>query len=544
MVEAQRLMPRTLRRPPRAQARRQTFTFGPFKGMRHLTDPTASSEDHARLLRNCYTLDPHLNTRVVGRPGFALIGAQLGTSGRRTPQWIGQLTQLDGTRYTIAIVGGYVYTLNWSTEAWTEVLTDSDFSSASITFSQTARVYAVTFANELVVSDGVNVPWSWDGTTNGGLTKLTNAPVFFGQPVVHFGKLMGIDAANRSDIQWSEENQANTGYDAGNYNNVWTLGQTDTDALFRLAPSNELLYVFRARSMTAIAGAVTPEFSSTGTREAISSTVGTTSPACVFFEGNNIMFADADGNPYLLPPGGTPISYWEYFSDTIEDLDPTKVTEMEGFWDPTLELSRICFEDTAASARSKQMLIHAGGTALSPDISYAAAVFDGYEFSRIGVVENASGAPRVLHADVNGFLYVHGTRHGSTWDDNGDAIQHEVLSHYVAYSEDVEWHWDRLDFVFVSTTDLTDLVFTTTTPYGDSDSITVSDPAGFALWDEAVWDTDAWVNNANIGHNAIGVDAYGYYCVVRLQHSTASERFGLLGMKLRGEVVGSFPEMP
>ena len=530
-----------LKRAPKSVGRGKGIQLGPWVGMRNLQDPTAASPEFAYMLRNVYSLDPESRARLEGRPGFAQMGAQLGTAGRRTPQLFHQFTTLAGTRHTIAIVGGYFYTLNWGTSTWTEVVTNANLATASITLSQTARCYAVTFANTVVISDGTNKPWTWDGTSGaGGLVSLTNAPAMFGQPVVHYGKLFGIVAATRSQLQWSEENAANTGYTAGGYNNAWTLGQTDTDALYRLLPSNELLYVFRARSMTAIAGEVTPNFSSTGTREAISSTRGTTSPASVFFEGSNVVFADADGQPCIMQPGGAPVSYWEFFNDTLETMDPASIHEIEGFYDPTLELSRIGFQSSGAAAdRDVQMALYP-----SHEGYIAAGIFDGYEFGRIDVVENADGEPRVLHGDSSGNVYVHGVPDGTTWSDDGELIRHEIVTGLENFTDDVEWHYGRLDYSIVAKTDLTNVAFSFITAYGESVAIEDDQSGIFPLWDVMQWDVDVWAAPTLVKHGAIGIDEIGNYIGVRVVHSTLNERFGLLSMTLRTRPVDDLMEAP
>jgi hypothetical protein len=264
----------------------------------------------------------------------------------------------------------------------------------------------------------------------------------------------------------------------------------------------------------------------------------------VFFDGADVVFADADGRPHIMPSGLAPVSYWEFFSDTLEDLDPAAVDEIEGFYDPTVELAMIAFQGVGDSGRTKQLAVHGGGTAHSSDVSYAAGVFDGYAFGRIGVVENSDAEPRVLHGDADGNIYVHGTTVGSTFDDDGTAIRHEILSGYEAYSEDTEWHFERIDYVVVAETNLTDLGFKTITPYGESAVQEVDEVATRSLWDDALWDVDVWAADTTISHGAVGVNAHGYYCAVHVTHEVVGEQFGFLGMKLRGRVVGSYPDMP
>lgn len=535
-------MARRLRRRPR-QMRSTKARFGPFIGMRDSLDPPANHPNLARVLRNVYPAQVGHHARVVGRPGFEQLGTQLGSSGRRTGQLICQFTELDGTEHTIAIVGGHFYEYDWIGGSWTEVLDAADFSGASITLSQTARCYAVTFNNQLIVSDGVNTPWAWDGTSGGGLTSLTNCPVLFGPPTVYYGKLFGIKSSERSTFVWSEENQPNTGYEAGGYNNAWTIGQTDTNQLTCLLGSNEALYVFRERSTTLVTGAVTPNFASTGTREGVSSTVGTAAPGSVHFVDRDIIFADADGRPHLIRHGLGVIPLWEDFKETLNGLDSAVFDEVEGFWDPTLEMSRLGYGVDGGTDRGRQLLFEAE-RGQEPQ---AVAVFDGFEFDRIGVVENSDGEPRILHTQ-GGYAYQHGTPEGAIWNDGlnaGDqAILHQIAAPYLGYDEEVEQHWDRLDLLMFTRTDLSNLAIRTETPYGVSSAITSSETGDYARWDEAFWDIANWSTDSQNDHVAIGIDAFGLYIGILMLHEELDEEFGFVTGKLTGRPLGYNPETP
>lgn len=514
--------------------------YGPFIGMRDSVDPTSGRRELARLLRNVYPRDPIHSSGVVGRPGFDQIGAQLGSGG--DVQFIGQYTEIDGTEHTIAIVGGTFYTLNWSTSTWTNVLTAANFTTASITVSTTARFYAVPFAGEIVFSDGTNTPWSWDGTTNGGLTELTNAPVAFGPPTVYYGKLFFIKATERSAFVWSEENQPNTGYEAGGYNNAWTIAQTDNNRLTCLLGANEALYVFREYSITQVVGEVTTNFQSTGTREAVSSTVGTSAPGSVFFDGSTILFADSQGRPHFIKPGSEAIPIWQDFDQTIRALDTTKFDEIEGYRDPSLELAVLAYEAQGETERSSQLCYRSTGY-VTPQ---ACALFDGYTFTRVGVVKNGDGDPVVMHGSTDGYLYVHGTPLGNIWEDGfnaGDAaIQHEVRTNVAGYLDDTESHYTRADMVFVVRSDQT-ITIRSDSNTGSSDPTTVSFTSGSGVWGVARWGSSTWAGTG-VQHGAVGLNEFGPYCGLKITHANASERFHFVNGSVTARPLSRYPGMP
>lgn len=527
----------TFRRRRRAPDRAIHSPLGPFLAMRDSLDVTASRRERARLLRNMYPLEPHHTGRVVGRPGVTGLGAQLASGA--DVQWIGQFTKIDGTEYSVAIVGGRIFTLNWGTSAWTEVVTAANLATASVTLSTTAKIRCVVFADELIVSDGVNTPFAWDGTTGaGGLTSLTNAPVFYGQPVVHYGKLFGINNANRAEIQWSEEAQPNTGYDAGGYNNAWELRQTDTNALVRLVPTNESLYVFRERSITEIFGEVTTNFSSTGTRESVSSTIGTKAPDSVIYANRYIVFADADGNPYYLAPGGTPTPMFEDFHETLDTFDPTCFCDVEASTEPSLDLIVMGYKGVNDTDLGQQLGFHFEGG----HPPFPVSVLTGYEAKRFGILKNADGEPTAVHGTTDGYLLEHKTPDDNVWNDVLPAgtvpISHAVHTNFAGLAEQVESHFDRADFLVFARSDAT-ITVRGQTDQALGDSLVLSYEGEAADWDVAVWDTDVWAGYG-IEHVSVGLNEFGRYCGLNIEHEALGERFGFISGQIRHRPLNTY----
>ena len=232
-----------------------------FDGMIDSLDTMVGSPRKAFLLQNVYPQDPELDGGLVGVPGFQLTeDSQKGSAGNRTTQRVYQYTQLDGTEFTVGFCGGKMYTYSWGGAAWTE----KTLSGAGVVLDTSAKVFCVTFNNKLIVNpnDGTNEMFSWDGSS---FVSLTESAPIFGQPVVYYAKLFGIKWAERTTIQWSEENDETSGYESSGFNNSWTLGQTDQETLHALHATNEALYYFRARSIGEISGAVTTNSAARGT---------------------------------------------------------------------------------------------------------------------------------------------------------------------------------------------------------------------------------------------------------------------------------------
>lgn len=240
------------------------------------------------------------------RPRGRYVNSQTTALAASGIQAIGELRKTDGTTLWFAVAGGEIYATAPSVGAnpFTKYIATADFAGASggaVTFAATGLVYVVNYNGTLIFSDGTNTPFSWDGTSGGGLVKLTNCPALYGQPVVYYGKVFGIKASDRRVLVWSEEYAANTGYEAGGYNNAWTLAQTSQDPLVCLIATNQALYYFRRFGVGAITGAVTPDFASTGTLDAISYRIGTPSPkGALLGPDGSIWFSDYDDRPWRI----------------------------------------------------------------------------------------------------------------------------------------------------------------------------------------------------------------------------------------------------
>lgn len=287
------------------------LSCGGWTGMRYSAWTSQSDATKAIFALNGYVDPAGPGSPYRSRPGrYRVSSTALASPG----QLVHQFAKNDGTQYTVAISGGKFYTLNWGTSTWTETLSAANLSAASITLSSTARCYGLTFNNTMVISDGVNTPWTWDGTSGGGLTKLTNAPVFYGQPTVRAGKLFGIKNSDRATIVWSNENDATTGYESGGYSNFWALIQQGSEGLEAIRGTNDSLVYWRAGSIGTIYGDFGAEFQTTNTFDSVSNLIGTRSPRGVLYYNDTFYFPDQRGRPWMLRQGGTPEPLWQQVS--------------------------------------------------------------------------------------------------------------------------------------------------------------------------------------------------------------------------------------
>jgi len=210
-------------------------------------------------------------------------------------------------------------------------LSQANITAATAALSTSASIIYITeFADGLVFSDGVNDPFHWDGTPNGGITLMGNCPPLYGQPVVYYGRFFGIVAedARRDEIVWSEPNQPNVGYDAGGYNNAWRLIQNNSGPLYALAATNTALYFFRESSIGGVWGSVTSAFATTGTNEAVvDKGSGCKLPQSVIVVKERVYYMDTAFRPRVIEGFGNPTEsqhphMWESFEALHKTLNP------------------------------------------------------------------------------------------------------------------------------------------------------------------------------------------------------------------------------
>jgi hypothetical protein len=272
------------------------------------------------------------------RPGIYKLNSS--SAGNITWQAFGQLTKLDGTEVSFAIGSGEIYTINWSTGALTKVVSQANLGAdaPAITLSTSARCYTVQFNNKIIINDGANQPFSWDGgsgTSSTALLSNCNA-VVYGKPVVHAGKLFFIDGTTRNKIIWSEELAENTGYESGSFTNFWILGQTDQEAIHALIAIEGVMYFFRPYSIGQITGTVTSNFSSDATLDGVSTTVGTAWPEGVtLYEGAEhalyVWLLDSEGRPWRFAAGSPTMEpLWKQRSGMLTGSASYQVIPFEG----------------------------------------------------------------------------------------------------------------------------------------------------------------------------------------------------------------------
>jgi hypothetical protein len=299
----------------------KTWTIDGWTGVYDSRSEKAERDGDAPLLINLMPSDPVRGGPVYLRQGRAPLGnaataPRLG-SGSHLVQWMGEVTTTVGGSTCVAIADGEIWSVAQSLGTVTKLVSTANLTTAGITLASNIAVKCVAFNGALVVAgiNSANAPFTWDGSSgSGGLVKLTNAPTSTQDATVYYAKLFFLKSDHLT-LSWSEENQPNTGYEAGGYNNAWELTQTSNDLISGIIGTNEGLYYGRQTSVGVIRGAVSSTFSTDGVHDSVHIGGG------------------PDSFPFFAYVGGT--LFWMTLSGTIYAYRGGEVTEV------TAQLPRI-----------------------------------------------------------------------------------------------------------------------------------------------------------------------------------------------------------
>lgn len=307
---------------------------GPFQGVRTVTN--APYEDASKFLydaRNGYIRDAGNNSSWVARPGFTLANSS-GLSGNRMQGSCAHVDPATGTISRFFAIGGALYSSNDTFTAFTDV------TPVGITIDPFG--YNVSFLSvgaSLVVTDGTHRPWIASDLNNtpitgtyididgaGGAWSSWGKPTLYQDSVVFITQAVPVGSAiqSRVGIVWCEPNQPAVGYTQTGYTDFWNIIENGSDELWAILGTNNGLYYWRQNSIGLAAGTPSVNFSSTATRDAISSEIGSVAPWAIAIFDQNIFFTDIYGRPWMMQIGASPQPIWQQmYSVTVNAANVT-----------------------------------------------------------------------------------------------------------------------------------------------------------------------------------------------------------------------------
>lgn len=523
----------------------QEYEFGPWKGVRDSVDPSTGQPDLLHACENLVPEDPELGGACVSRPGFSpAIGdhTALGEVGHRRCQGFIEV-DFSGTIHRILVVGGHVYSYDWATQAATELVLGGSLALEL----DAVQIYLVQARNYLILSDGVHKPIAWDGST---FAEVTDCPVLYGRPWMYFGAFMGIKDTERDTFVWSRPADPFTGYEAGGYNNAWTLSQTDTNPLSVGVGFNDGMIIWRARSATTITGDIDEEFQSSGTRDGVSETIGAAlgASAGVVVAGRNVYFLDADRRPQMLTLDGGIVGangerapIWADCRSTLANVPANAGATAIGVYEPLQDVVLLGVPRLGETHPSFFLVFDA------PTGQFV-GTWTGWDATAIGTWTDLDGKPRLVHGALDGHTYVHGTGEDGVVDDEfvsgAVAVRHYLESGPVGYDTKIEKCFDRVDLSLRVVSTMSNVRVSHQTSSMASSAQALSFSGGLSLWDVAEWDDDVWSGNSAEQHGAAGTAAWGRWTRLIVLHQEIGEPMGIMKARLEAALLGPAPAVP
>jgi hypothetical protein len=312
-----------------------------------------------------------------------------------------------------------MYEYSWSGSTWSVV----DLSTKSVTMAPSAKLSFANSRGRLIVTDGVNLPWMWDGGST--YTVLSQAPIS-NMVCVYYDRVFFYDAtATNIKFEWSFPADPTDGYDADG--NSWEFVQTDAGPVRGMAPLNNTLVILKEDSASFLRGSVESTFETDAVREGLSESEGTISGHTVIIFDGDVYFLSQNG-PRCAIEGQNllRINEDEHGNDRLADIwasiDRSKWGACHGVADTQYRLIWWFVPITGLSSGALRTAI----VYSIDDRSWFTVRFaDGINIISAAEVENPSGDEYVLLGRYNGNVL---RQNAATVQDDGSSIERILRS--------------------------------------------------------------------------------------------------------------------
>lgn len=260
------------------------------------------------------------NGRYRSRGGFNVLGTQIAAN---DIQGLLSWEERDGTQHLTAICNGAHY--EWNGSSWA-------LQASGMSIDPSAQVDMIEFNGKLIVTDGVNQPWQWDGAST--WTQPLNAEsVICKQLANYYVKLFLLDQnAVTNRIAWSYEGDV-TNAQSFDPTNQWDFGQTDQGRIYGGVGHNERLLLFKQDSVSAIRGPVDAAFQTDAVREGVSTTIGAISGHAICVGDNEATYFLSQLGPMRVGQGAMALTDIAMGSNGEEFLKETWARVNRQYWE-------------------------------------------------------------------------------------------------------------------------------------------------------------------------------------------------------------------
>jgi hypothetical protein len=383
-------------------------TSGPYEGVRDQVDSKPGPPGELAAALNVYR-DSEVEAHWRTRPPWTLLAAtQLGVVSSRVGQAVVQHTRLDGTEYSYLFAGGKMYEYNWSTGLYEDRTPVAGINApAGFTIHGSNRVFALTFSDYMIVSDGANRPWKWNALTRQATYLTDLAKAIYGKMWVYNATLWGILDSERNVAVWSEILNPDVGYENAAYNNRWILGQTSQEQIEGAEATNTQIYALRNTTGLGISGAVTEEFQTQGTVDDFPQGMAFGAAATMLRHEHHIYFVDEQLRPFRIEPGDLFVPFWGDIWKTVEGFAVSEGVRASATIVADLELILFAIpteaERLAGEERPKNLYVFSMKTGRFMGVWRHAT---GASFRAIGVLKDSTRRYRTVFLDEAGYARV------------------------------------------------------------------------------------------------------------------------------------------
>ena len=405
-----------------------------------------------------------------------------------------------GTDYLVVQHSTNLYSTTWDGDS---AITWGAAAKSSL---NAAKLYGVVWKDNLILSNGVDNPFRWDGTT---ATDLGGTPPKLLYIKVYAGRLWGVDAANPNYVRFSDLED----YDVWPATNLIKVRDGDGDFITGLSPQEGGMVIVKNKSMWPMYGTNADNIELPGP---FPQKTGCVAPDALIDEG--LILAQDTLYQFSLNGLGPPINTHK---PTISALTPAERASAFAVALPTKSRAVITFGNS--------------GTLNLDSANQGVTTWSGLNAGCYSVCDAEGDDGSLLIGDAdNGFVY----KLDNTTDDDGADITTDIETAYLHHDTVKEkvWRYFQPTIEPVNETDILlylkyDIDYSTSSGlFGlNKTSVNILD-WGIDLWGDGVWGIGSKINDPYWLHEARGNRiSFG---------TTSNDRIKFLGFETKYKQVG------
>lgn len=409
----------------------------------------------------------------------------------------------DGTGYILVQSGTTLYAKAWNGNA-----TLADLTTTAVTKTvNAAKLRSVTWRNVLILTNGSDNPFSFDGSA---FTDLAGTPPKSKIIKVYASKLWLVDVANPNHLRFSGLED----YGAWDALDVIKINSQSGDTITGLAAQPGGLVIFKLNETWTLYGF--DRFDMRLTTAPINASVGAVNPDVVIDGG----FVYGGDNVYQF---------------TLDAVTPLSDTHRALFADVTLANQKTYF--ATMTPESGRIIMYAGSECMNIETRYGGILsWDTLNASCFATLNGKDDDGTLLIGDAtDGYIY----RLGNQVDDAGVAITTEIWDCYRDYDQIRNKVWRRYDAeVETFNAPSSWVFFSYDIDYGKTSGSTSSFGLGSGdalIWDSGRWGVNLWASGGFMFNPAFHFVARGNRASFRIK---ALERVRYLGYNIKFREAG------